>query len=71
MEYDFLYEVNDGIATLTFNRPRVLNALTLCVLVRWLFSCIERVWMQAAIMRPAYLKGREMPGSTSGSTERD
>src|SRR4051812_39347731 len=31
MEYDFLYEVNEGIATLTFNRPRVLNALTLNV----------------------------------------
>ncbi|MFN8456526.1 MAG: enoyl-CoA hydratase family protein [Anaerolineae bacterium] len=28
MNYDFLYEVNDGIATLTFNRPEVLNALT-------------------------------------------
>jgi len=28
MEYDFLYEVNDGVATLTFNRPDVLNALT-------------------------------------------
>jgi enoyl-CoA hydratase/carnithine racemase len=28
MEYDFLYEVSDGIATLTFNRPEVLNALT-------------------------------------------
>lgn len=25
---DFLYEVNDGIATLTFNRPEVMNALT-------------------------------------------
>lgn len=28
MPYDFLYEVRDGTATLTFNRPEVLNALT-------------------------------------------
>ena len=28
MSYDFLYEVQDGVATLTFNRPEVLNALT-------------------------------------------
>jgi enoyl-CoA hydratase/carnithine racemase len=28
MDYDFLYEVSDGIATLTFNRPEVMNALT-------------------------------------------
>ena len=28
MPYDFLYEVSDGVATLTFNRPEVLNALT-------------------------------------------
>jgi enoyl-CoA hydratase/carnithine racemase len=28
MNYDFLYEVNDNIATLTFNRPDVMNALT-------------------------------------------
>jgi len=28
MEYDFLYELGDGIATLTFNRPEVMNALT-------------------------------------------
>src|SRR5438445_12744755 len=28
MGYDFLYEVSAGIATLTFNRPEVMNALT-------------------------------------------
>src|SRR5579885_3379800 len=28
MQYDFLYEVSDGVATRTFNRPEVLNALT-------------------------------------------
>jgi enoyl-CoA hydratase/carnithine racemase len=28
LAYDFLYEVSNGIATLTFNRPDVLNALT-------------------------------------------
>src|SRR6059058_1823338 len=28
MSYDFLYEVNDGVATLTLNRPQVMNALT-------------------------------------------
>jgi len=28
MSYDFLYEINDGVATITFNRPDVLNALT-------------------------------------------
>src|SRR5213079_3169116 len=28
MGYDFLYSVNDAVATLTFNRPEVMNALT-------------------------------------------
>ncbi len=28
MGYDFLYSVRDGVATLTFHRPDVLNALT-------------------------------------------
>lgn len=28
MTYDFLYDVNEGVATITFNRPDVLNALT-------------------------------------------
>ncbi|HZQ07878.1 MAG TPA: enoyl-CoA hydratase family protein [Anaerolineae bacterium] len=29
MEYDFLYAVQDGVATITLNRPEVLNAITL------------------------------------------
>ena len=28
MTHDFLYDVSEGVATLTFNRPDVLNALT-------------------------------------------
>ncbi len=28
MKYDFLYEVSEGVATLTLNRPDVMNALT-------------------------------------------
>jgi enoyl-CoA hydratase/carnithine racemase len=28
MEYDFLYDVAEGVATITLNRPDVLNALT-------------------------------------------
>src|SRR5947207_11764454 len=28
MAYDFLYAVSEGVATLTFNRPEVMNALT-------------------------------------------
>ena len=28
MSYDFLYDVSDGVATITLNRPEVMNALT-------------------------------------------
>ncbi|MDX1437603.1 MAG: enoyl-CoA hydratase family protein [Anaerolineales bacterium] len=28
MEFDFLYDVSEGVATITLNRPEVLNALT-------------------------------------------
>jgi enoyl-CoA hydratase/carnithine racemase len=35
MEYDFLYNVTEGVATITFNRPEVLNALTLGVYAQY------------------------------------
>lgn len=35
MDDGFLYEVNEGVATLTFNRPEVLNALTFEVYARF------------------------------------
>ncbi len=31
MSYDFDYDVSEGVATITFNRPDVLNALTLAI----------------------------------------
>lgn len=31
MSYDFLYEVREGVATITLNRPEVLNALTFAI----------------------------------------
>jgi enoyl-CoA hydratase/carnithine racemase len=43
MGYDFLYEVGDGVATVTFNRPEVLNALTFPVYaqLRDLFEAVR------------------------------
>jgi enoyl-CoA hydratase/carnithine racemase len=35
MDYDFLYDVTDGVATITFNRPEVLNALTFRVYAQY------------------------------------
>ncbi len=44
MAYDFLYEVNEGVATLTFNRPEVMNALTFDIYaqLRDLFEALRR-----------------------------
>jgi len=44
MGYDFLYAVQDGIATLTFNRPDVMNALTFEIYaqLRDLFADLQR-----------------------------
>src|SRR2546421_13015189 len=43
MDYDFLYEVSDGIATITLNRPEVMNALTFEIYaqLRDLFSALR------------------------------
>jgi enoyl-CoA hydratase/carnithine racemase len=35
MTYDFGYDVVNGIATITFNRPDVLNALTLDIYAQY------------------------------------
>ncbi len=35
MSYDFLYDVSEGVATITFNRPEVLNALTFRVYAQY------------------------------------
>jgi len=44
VSYDFLYEVNEGVATLTLNRPEVMNALTFEVYaqLRDLFAELRR-----------------------------
>jgi enoyl-CoA hydratase/carnithine racemase len=44
MAYDFLYEVNEGVAILTFNRPDVMNALTFDIYaqLRDLFEALRR-----------------------------
>jgi len=43
MVYDFLYAVDDGVATVTLNRPEVLNALTFAVYaqLRDLFAALQ------------------------------
>src|SRR3954454_531524 len=47
-KYDFLYEVADGVATITFNRPEVLNALTLAVYAQ-LRDLMEALRYDAAV----------------------
>ena len=44
LKYDFLYEVSQGVATLTLNRPEVMNALTFEIYaqLRDLFADLRR-----------------------------
>src|SRR5579864_5603985 len=46
--YDFLYEVQDGIAHITLNRPQVLNALTLAIYAQ-LRDLMEQLRYDAAV----------------------
>lgn len=48
MAYDFLYDVQDGIARITLNRPQVLNALTLTVYAQ-LRDLMEQLRYDAAV----------------------
>jgi enoyl-CoA hydratase/carnithine racemase len=48
MSYDFLYEVSEGVATLTFNRPEVMNALTFDVYAQ-LRDLFERLRYDEAV----------------------
>src|SRR6202521_4672634 len=48
MGYDFLYEVSDGVATITLNRPEVMNALTFDVYAQ-LRDLFERLRYDEAV----------------------
>ncbi len=52
MSYDFLYAVEDGVATLTFNRPEVMNALTFEIYaqLRDLFAALRSDEMVRAVV---------------------
>ncbi len=56
MGYDFVYEVDDGVATITFDRPEVLNALTFDVYaqLRDLFAGLQH----DAAVRVVVISGR-------------
>jgi enoyl-CoA hydratase/carnithine racemase len=59
MGYDFLYRVDDGVATLTFNRPEVLNALTFEIYAQARFAFLfTRAGLTGADMGAAYLLPR-------------
>jgi enoyl-CoA hydratase/carnithine racemase len=64
LESDLLFDVQDGIATITFNRPEVLNALTLDVYARFR-DLLEELRYDNAV-RVVVLKGSDRAFCSGG-----
>ncbi|MBF6568907.1 MAG: enoyl-CoA hydratase family protein [Candidatus Binataceae bacterium] len=67
MAYDFLYEVDRGVATITLNRPAVLNALTFGIYaqLRDLFAAMQHDDAVKAVL----ITGKERAFCSGGDVE--